>query len=58
MWSGGYGATLCGGCVYCLVAPLNALGSGLSIWVKSIKSSEGLLHKKRLPNRFLLIEEN
>ena len=28
-----------------LVAPLNALGRGLSIWVKSMPS-EGLLHKK------------
>ena len=58
MWSGVYGATLCCGCVSCLVAPLNAIGGGLSIWVKSIKQSEGLLHKKRQPPRFLLIEEN
>ena len=46
MWSGGYGATLCCGCVACLVAPLNALGGGLSICVKSIKPSEGLLQKE------------
>ena len=30
----GCGATLCGGCDSCLLAPLNALGSGISIWVK------------------------
>ena len=58
MWSGGYDATLCCGCVSCLVAPLNVLGGGLSIWVKSIKPSEGLLHKKRHHLRFPLVEEN
>ena len=58
MWSGSYDATLCCGCISCVVAPLNALGSDLSIWVKSIKPSEGLLHKKRQPLRFPLVEEN
>ena len=48
MLSGAYSATLCCGCVSCLVAPLNAVGGGLSSLVKSIKPSEGLLHKKSI----------
>ena len=39
-------------CASCLVAPLNALDGGLSILVKSIKLSEGVLHKKRQSPRF------
>ena len=37
---------LCCGCASFLVAPLNALGRGLFIWVKSIKPSEGLVIQK------------
>ena len=58
MWSGGYGDTLCFGCVSCLVTPLNALSVLLTIWVKSNKVSEGVLHKKRQSHRLPLVDEN
>ena len=43
---------------FLLSSPLNALGGGLSIWVKSIKLSEGVSHNKRLSLRFPFVEEN
>ena len=48
----------CAVAVFTIVAPLNTLGGGLSIWVKSIKLSEGVLHKKRQFLSFPLVEEN
>ena len=41
-----WGSVLCCDCATFIVAPLNALGRGLSIWVKSIKPSEGLVTQK------------
>ena len=48
MWSGGYDASLCCGCVSCLVAPLNALGGDLSL-SKRDSLSQYLYHTEISP---------